>query len=68
MTSTKPDCRSPRETVAGLARRFAADQRATTAIEYAVLALIGLAIIVLVSEIGGTVAGMYEQLAGKFGN
>jgi hypothetical protein len=38
MTKTMPDSRSPRETVAGLARRFAADERATTAVEYAVLA------------------------------
>jgi Flp pilus assembly pilin Flp len=60
--------RSPRQTVAGLARRFAGDQRATTAIEYGVLALIGLAVILIVSEIGGTVSGMYEQLAGKIGN
>jgi Flp pilus assembly pilin Flp len=51
-----------------LARRFAGDQRATTAIEYGVLALIGLAVILIVSEIGGTVSGMYEQLAGKIGN
>jgi hypothetical protein len=38
MTKTMPDSRSPRETVAGLARRVAADERATTAVEYAVLA------------------------------
>lgn len=39
MTKTMPDSRSPRETVAGLAaRRFVADERATTAVEYAVLA------------------------------
>jgi Flp pilus assembly pilin Flp len=67
MTKTM-DSRSPRETVAGLARRFSADERATTAVEYAVLALIGLAVIVIVSEIGGTVSGMYEKLAGKLGN
>lgn len=49
--------------------RFAIDSSGTTAIEYALVgALIAVAIAAAVSQVGGGVKPMYEQLVGKFGN
>lgn len=54
--------------LAAVVRRFAADASGTTAIEYALLILIGVAILVAVGQIADSVKPMYEQLVGKFGN
>jgi Flp pilus assembly pilin Flp len=48
------------------ARRFLADNSGATAIEYAIVALIGVAVIALVSQIGGTVNGFYEKVVKAF--
>jgi Flp pilus assembly pilin Flp len=48
------------------ARRFLADSSGATAIEYAIVALIGVAVIALVSQIGGTVNGFYEKVVKIF--
>ena len=42
------------------ARRFAADRSGTSAIEYGIM-LIGIAIMALISEVGGSVSGMFES-------
>ena len=49
-----------------VARRFAADQSAATAVEYAVMTFIAIAIVMAVSQLGGVVAAMYEQVQGLF--
>jgi Flp pilus assembly pilin Flp len=46
--------------------RFAVDQSGASAIEYGILTLISIAIMALVSEIGGSVSGMFEKLSGVF--
>jgi Flp pilus assembly pilin Flp len=48
------------------ARRFAVDQSGASAIEYGILTLIAIAIMALVSEIGGSASGMFEKLSGVF--
>ncbi len=48
------------------ARRFAVDCSGATAVEYGILTLIAIAIMALVSEIGGSVSGMFEKLSGVF--
>jgi Flp pilus assembly pilin Flp len=50
------------------ARRFAADCSGATAIEYGILTLIAIAIAIMaaVSQIGGSVSGMFEILKGAF--
>jgi Flp pilus assembly pilin Flp len=48
--------------------RLAATVRCgATAVEYGVLILIGIAIMEVVSQIGGSVSGMFEMLKGAFG-
>jgi Flp pilus assembly pilin Flp len=47
-------------------RRFAADTSATTSIEYAILTFIAVAVIAAVTMLGGTVAGMYEDVKNIF--
>lgn len=55
--------------LASTARRFAADSSGTSAVEYAVLiAVIALAIVALVFQIGDSVTGMFEQAEGIYGN
>ncbi len=54
--------------LAAVARHFVADASGTTAMEYALLTLIAVAILVAVSQIADDVRPMYEQLVGKFGN
>jgi Flp pilus assembly pilin Flp len=62
----KPDTAlKPR--LAAAARRFAADRSGTTAIEYGIMMLIGIAIMALLSQIGGSVARMFEMLQNAFG-
>jgi Flp pilus assembly pilin Flp len=48
------------------ARRFAVDRSATTAIEYALMTFIAVAVIVAVTSLGDTVNGMYEQVKDIF--
>ena len=61
----------PREALpirlAATARRFAADCSGATAIEYGIMTLIAIAIMALVSQIGGSVSGMFEMLKYAFG-
>ena len=58
----------PREALpiplAATARRFAADCSGATAIEYGIMTAI--AIMALVSQIGGSVSGMFEMLKNAF--
>jgi Flp pilus assembly pilin Flp len=58
MTKTKLVSRS--------ARRFADDWSGATAIEYAILTFIAVAVIVAVNKFGGTVNGMYESVVEAF--
>jgi Flp pilus assembly pilin Flp len=48
-------------------RCFAVDCSGATAVEYGVLILIGIAVMAVVSQIGGSVSGMFETLKGAFG-
>jgi Flp pilus assembly pilin Flp len=48
--------------IAGSARRFARDCSATTAIEYALLTFIAVAIIVVVSQLGGSLNALYSSV------
>ena len=61
----------PREALpirlAAAARRFTADCSGATAIEYGIMTLIAIAIMALVSQIGGSVSGMFEMLKNAFG-
>ena len=52
--------------LAAAARRFAADQSAATAVEYAVMTFIAIAIVAAITLLGGSVTAMYEQLKGLF--
>ncbi len=54
--------------MAAAARRFAADQSAATAVEYAVMTFIAIAIVAAITLLGGSVTAMYEQLKGLFIN
>lgn len=44
------------------ARRFAADECGATAIEYAILTFIAVALVVIIGQLGGTVTGLYEEV------
>jgi Flp pilus assembly pilin Flp len=48
--------------VGGSARRFARDRSGTTAAEYAIMTLIAVAIIAIVSQVGGNVNALYERV------
>jgi Flp pilus assembly pilin Flp len=52
----------------GTMRRFATDNSATTSIEYAIMTFIAVAVIAAVTMLGGTVAGLYEQVKNIFPN
>ena len=67
-TRKRSGCRPSHPNAAGLARRFATDERGTTAIEYAMLTLIAIAIVVSVGQVGGAIKPMYESVHGIFGN
>jgi Flp pilus assembly pilin Flp len=58
----------PRDGVAGLTRRFATDASGASAIEYAVMTFIFIAIIVAVSQLGETVTDLYQSAADAFTN
>jgi len=47
-------------------RRFAADEAGATAIEYAILTFIAVALVVIIGQLGGTVTGLYEQVLAAF--
>jgi pilus assembly protein Flp/PilA len=52
-----------------LARRFLHDERATTAIEYAMIAAgIAVAIVAAVNALGVSVKGMYESVSTAMGS
>ena len=53
---------------AAAARRFAVDSSATSAIEYAIMTFIAVAVIAVVTQLGGTVNGMYERVQEALGN
>jgi Flp pilus assembly pilin Flp len=44
------------------ARRFAVDSGGATAIEYALMTFIAIAIMIAISQLGVTVGGMYERV------
>ena len=48
------------------AQRFATDRSTSTAIEYALMTFIAVAVIVAVTNLGGTVNSMYEQVKNIF--
>jgi Flp pilus assembly pilin Flp len=54
--------------LARTARRFAADSSGASAVEYAVLALVAIAIAAVVFQIGGSVNTMFEKVEGLFTN
>jgi Flp pilus assembly pilin Flp len=49
-----------------LARRFARDCSGATAVEYAVMTFIAIAIVVVVNQLGISVAALYDQVATAF--
>ena len=58
----------PSVRLAAAVRRFAADHSAATAVEYAVMTFIAIAIVMAVSQLGNSVTAMYEQVKGLFTN
>jgi Flp pilus assembly pilin Flp len=54
--------------LARTARRFAADTSGASAVEYAVLALVAIAIATVVFQIGGSVNAMFETVERLFTN
>jgi Flp pilus assembly pilin Flp len=52
--------------VGATARRFAADRSRTTAIEYAIMTFIAVAIMVVITQLGGNVTAMYERVQAIF--
>lgn len=51
--------------VGATARRFGADRSGTTAIEYAIMT-IAVAILVVITQLGGNVTAMYERVQAIF--
>jgi Flp pilus assembly pilin Flp len=51
-----------------LARRFAADSSGATAIEYALMTFIAIAIVLAISQLGGSVTALYERVQAAFVN
>jgi Flp pilus assembly pilin Flp len=49
-------------------QRFAADTSGATAVEYAVMTFIAIAIVAAISALGGSVTGLYNQVAALFAN
>lgn len=47
-------------------RRFAQDNSGATAVEYAVLTFIAIAIVAAISQLGGSVTSLYEQVQAVF--
>jgi len=54
--------------LAAAARCFAADRSGATAVEYGMMILIAIAVMLVISEIGGSVSGMFEKLKGFVGS
>jgi Flp pilus assembly pilin Flp len=52
--------------VGATARLFAADRSGTTAIEYAIMTFIAVAIMVVITRLGGNVTVMYERVQAIF--
>lgn len=52
--------------LAATLRRFAADTTAATAIEYAVMTFIAVAIVAVVSQVGTSVTALYVKVEGIF--
>jgi Flp pilus assembly pilin Flp len=52
--------------LAAAARRFAANQSAATAVEYAVMTFIAIAIVAAISQLGAASPPLYEQVQGIF--
>jgi Flp pilus assembly pilin Flp len=50
------------------AQRFATDRSAATAIEYALMTFIAVAVIVAITSVGDSVKGLYEQVQNIFVN
>jgi Flp pilus assembly pilin Flp len=68
-TKTETDCStSLRRRLALTAQRFVADSSGASAVEYAVLALVAIAIAAVVFQIGGSVNTMFEKVEGLFTN
>jgi Flp pilus assembly pilin Flp len=68
MMRMKPRDRSLQKRAAGSVRRFAADTSASTAIEYALMTFIAIAIIAAVTQLGGTVGGLYQSVLDALAN
>jgi Flp pilus assembly pilin Flp len=49
-------------------RRFGQDDGGATAVEYALMTFVAIAILVAVNLLGGTVAGLYQRVADAFTN
>jgi Flp pilus assembly pilin Flp len=65
MTNTTFNTALPNRSGA-MARRFAADTSGTTAIEYAIMTFIAVAIMVVITPLGGNVTAMYERVQAIF--
>jgi Flp pilus assembly pilin Flp len=52
--------------VGATARRFGADRSGTTAIEYAIMTFIAVAILVVITQLGGNVTAKYERVQAIF--
>jgi Flp pilus assembly pilin Flp len=50
------------------ARRFAADSTGVTAVEYAVMTFIAIAIVLAITQLGDSVGAMYERVQATFVN
>jgi Flp pilus assembly pilin Flp len=68
MRSRTETDRWPGMHLARIARRFAADRSGASAVEYAVLALVAIAIATVVFQIGGSVNAMFETVERLFTN
>ncbi len=69
MMGTEPSDRAPLARRLGqLAWRFAEDCSGATAIEYAIMTFIGVAVLFAVNQLGVTVASMYERVQQAFVN
>jgi Flp pilus assembly pilin Flp len=51
-----------------MTRRFASEQSAATAAEYAVMTLIAIGIVAAVSQVGDSVSAMYARVQAAFSN
>ena len=55
-------------TLFGVMRRFATESSGATAVEYAVMTFIAIAIVAAISALGSSVTGLYNQVAALFAN